>query len=416
MLVESNETAARITSTYLTQWRLAATVVATVHDAQAAYSAAASSPSPYDVVLLDLDGLGDEGIEFAQCIIDGIEYRKCETVLLANINSRMSDDRLEETGATAILNKPISPSALFNVLATIARGERPAGPTQGLDGSDTRVNLPRFNARVLVAEDNAVNQEVALGALEAMGCSVVTVSNGSEAVRMFAAQQFDIVLMDCEMPVMDGLDATRGIRDIEARQAIAPEGGVPRRRTPVIAVTAHAMDEVRETCLAAGMDAFLVKPFDDAHLAEVLREWLPRETFTTVSDVRETANATADIPIADGGAIDRTVIEKMCRMHREGDSSRLLRVVTQFDQLAVSLADTMRENAASGDTDGLWRTAHSLRSSAGALGAVRLSELCGEIETASRGADIQQARPLVHAIDREVDAARRGLREILGET
>jgi two-component system, sensor histidine kinase and response regulator len=413
MLVESNSTAARVISTYLTQWRIVATVFPTVRDASAAYSQAVASFKPYDVVLLDLGGLGEEGIEFAQTIIAGIQYPRCEIVLLVNINSRMSDDRLDQMGATAILNKPISPSALFNALTSIARGEKQSGSLQGLSGSNMAAGQPRFNAHVLVAEDNTVNQEVALGTLEAMGCSVVTASNGAEAVRIFGEQRFDIVLMDCEMPVMDGLEATRGIREIETRNVTTPEGNTRRPHTPIIAVTAHAMDEVLETCLAAGMDAFLVKPFDDGRLADLLRIWLPPEKSMDPSGAVMTVEI--DARATDTDPIDRSVIENLCLLHRNGNSSRLRRVITQFDELSVTLAASMRENAAGGDTEALWRTAHSLKSSAGALGAVRLSELCGEIEAASRDVGIRRAGPLVEAIGGEVDAARRSLHAILGE-
>jgi signal transduction histidine kinase/DNA-binding response OmpR family regulator/HPt (histidine-containing phosphotransfer) domain-containing protein len=434
MAIEGNTTAARVISTYLTQWRHDATVVSTVVDAATAYAA---SETPCDAVILDIGALGDEGIEFARAIVGGTKFRRTAVILLATINNQMSDDRLDQIGATAILNKPISPSALYNVLGSIARGDQPAYSSRDVAGQTRAASDPRFNARVLVAEDNVVNQEVALGTLEAMGCTVVTASNGSEAVRMFAEQRFDIVLMDCEMPVMDGLDATRNIRAIEARDAATSEGGVKWPRTPVIALTAHAMDEVRDACLAAGMDAFLVKPFDEEHLADLLRTWLPSdksigpptaqetvqtEAPETSSDTiasTEAVDSTAAVPNKDAtdstGAIDRSVIEKLCQLHRQGNSSRLLRAVTQFDQLAVSLAVSMHESAATGDTEALWRTAHSLKSSAGALGAVRLSDLCGKIEAASRGDGIRGAGPLVDTIDDEVDAARQSLHAIMGE-
>ena len=385
------------------------------------------------MVLLDLGQSAEEGIEFAQYIIGGVEYRRCDVVLLANINTRVFDDQLDQIGATAILDKPISPSALFNVLTAIARGENPPESSRRPADPNLTAGQPRFNAHVLVAEDNAVNQEVALGTLEAMGCTVVTASNGTEAVRMFADQRFDIVLMDCEMPVMDGLEATRRIREIEARHGPEPDciGAPPR--TPVIAVTAHAMDEVRATCLAAGMDAFLVKPFDDRQLVDLLRTWLPHEksadpsaTLPTKTAAPATETNVPGTPPPDTrppntrppetGAIDTSVIEHLRQTHRGGASSRLSRVVKQFDQHAVTLAASMRENAARGDTEALWRTAHSLKSSAGALGAVRLSELCGEIEVASRDAGIRRAGPLVDAIGEELDAARRSLAVLVGES
>ena len=125
-----------------------------------------------------------------------------------------------------------------------------------------------------MAEDNPVNQEVATGMLEAMGCETVSAPNGRAAFQLFSRDVFDVVLMDCEMPITDGIEATVRIREIEAMTRPAPEDGKPVRRTPIIALTAHALNDVKEKCLAAGMDDFLVKPFDDRQLAETLRRWL----------------------------------------------------------------------------------------------------------------------------------------------
>jgi len=413
LLVETNVTTARVISMSLTQWELVVKVVSTVTDAAREYSEATASPAPYDVIILDVSGLGDMGVEFAQAVIAGDQYRRCEVVLLAAINNQMLDTRLDRMGAAAVLTKPVGPSALFNALASIARGETQDGSRQDGNLVDAGSEQPRFNAHVLVVEDNLVNQEVALGTLEAMGCSVATASNGREAASLFENQHFDIVLMDCEMPVMDGPEAARRIRTIEARGGASADG-VPER-TPIIAVTAHAVNDVRETCLAAGMDDFLVKPFDEKQLAAVLSSWLPPGTSMPISTKQQAVTPTAAGigPASEEAAIDRSVIEILRQMHRDGNPSRLPGVVARFDTLASTLAASMHENAANGDTENLWRTAHSLKSSAGALGAIRLSKLCEEIEITSRHAGIDLARPLVEAIDGEVDAARRGLHEIV---
>jgi signal transduction histidine kinase/DNA-binding response OmpR family regulator/HPt (histidine-containing phosphotransfer) domain-containing protein len=420
LLVESNAVAARVISTYLTQWGLTANTAATVSGAESAYRGATASGTPYDVVILDIGALGQAGADLAEDIGGGISFRQCAVVLLTSIVNQELNERLDDTGAAAILSKPVDPAALFGALASVARGEKWRGPT--IIGGAPSGGQARFNARVLVVEDNAVNQEVALGTLAAMGSTVVTASNGAAAVRLFQEQSFDIVLMDCEMPVMDGLEAAQRIRAAEGRQTLVA-GGVPSRtRVPIIAVTAHAIDEVREKCLAAGMDALLVKPFDDKRLADALRAWLPAVKSMRraraasyaehVTQAMDTARRPDEI---DDGAIDRSVIESLRQMQRGGNVTRLSRVVSRFDSVAVELAASMHENAAAGDSEALWRSAHSLKSSAGALGAIRLSNMCAEIEAASREAGVERAAPMVEAIDREVEAARRGLRIIMGE-
>src|SRR4029077_12317639 len=114
-----------------------------------------------------------------------------------------------------------------------------------------QAELTNVSARVLVVEDNAVNQEVATGMLDAMGCRIVNAPNGRAAVDLFRREAFDVILMDCEMPIMDGIEATRRIRDIEAEAAAQSGEGSNYRRTPIITLTAHALNEVRDTCLAA---------------------------------------------------------------------------------------------------------------------------------------------------------------------
>ena len=186
----------------------------------------------------------------------------------------MADSSLERLDAAAILPKPVRPSDLFNALVSIASEGSPHHFKPHFMRRRLRPDRPNFAARVLVAEDNPVNQEVATGMLETMGCRVVSAPNGRAAFRLYAQEKFDAVLMDCEMPIMDGIEATRRIREIEAMAQGLPDGSPGRQRTPIIALTAHALGEVRETCLAAGMDDFLVKPFDDRQLAATLLRWL----------------------------------------------------------------------------------------------------------------------------------------------
>ncbi len=125
----------------------------------------------------------------------------------------------------------------------------------------------------LVAEDNPVNQDVATGVLENMGCKVVTAPNGAVAARLLAQEKFDLVLMDCEMPEMDGFEATRRIRQLEKLTGNLETEGKPAR-TPIVALTAHALADIRDRCIAAGMDDFLVKPFDEVQMGQALRRWI----------------------------------------------------------------------------------------------------------------------------------------------
>jgi two-component system sensor histidine kinase/response regulator len=261
--------------------------------------------------------------------------------------------------------------------------------------------LPQFAARVLVVEDNAVNQEVASGFLESIGCRVVTASNGRVALRLCTQETFDLILMDCEMPLMDGLEATRRIREMEAMAAGLP--GATPKRTPIVAVTAHALGEVRDRCLQAGMDDFLVKPFDDRQVAEALQRWLPPVDAAAASGPPREA------------LIDQEVIENIRALDRKLGSARLQRAVTQFVEIAGPLATVIQDAAREGDTDALWRAAHSLKSSAGALGARQLAQRCGEIETTARAKRLEPARALVAGLGEDLTQALRALTSLVGQ-
>jgi CheY-like chemotaxis protein len=156
--------------------------------------------------------------------------------------------------------KPVRAGELLDRLA-FALADR-AGGAQEPQAADIDL-APRFDARVLLAEDNRVNQKVALRMLERLGCQITTADNGREAVEMFDPSRYDLILMDCQMPEMDGYAATAAIRE-------RPDG----KEIPIIALTAHAMQGAREKCLASGMNDYLAKPIRPGSMQEALSRWL----------------------------------------------------------------------------------------------------------------------------------------------
>jgi CheY-like chemotaxis protein/HPt (histidine-containing phosphotransfer) domain-containing protein len=273
--------------------------------------------------------------------------------------------------------------------------------------------MPSFNARVLVVEDNAVNQEVATGILENMDCRVVTAANGRCAVELFSRDAFDLVLMDCEMPVMDGFEAAKHIREIEAA-AVRSNGGPSSPRIPIVALTAHALAEIREQCLRSGMDDFLVKPFDELQIAEMLRRWIPsheqapREKPRPCAEPQEMAQHEAET------VIDLSAINEIRAIPGKNNTSLFEQVVSQFSDTAPTLAAAIRAQCDAGDAEALWRTAHSLKSSAAALGAARLSRRCAQIEALARESGAKPVCDLLDALEADLATAQNGLRELIG--
>jgi two-component system sensor histidine kinase/response regulator len=413
LVVDANAVSAHVMSLYLSSWHVDVEIVLNLDDAKSAWRAALEDGRPFDVVILDVKGLEAGALDLAAEIRRG-DAARSEVILLTGIDAYMSEHSFEMLDVAAILPKPAPPSDLFSALTAISHGGRDAKLDRYAKRRVLNAGLPHFGARILIAEDNPVNQEVAAGVLELMGCQTVSAPNGHAAVRLFAREQFDLILMDCEMPVMDGIDATQRIRELEAMAQNLPADARPSRHIPIIASTAHAISEVLEKCLAAGMDDFLVKPFDERQMAEVLLRWLkPQRGATQIeSEAADDGAATANqvTAPAQDEVIDIAVIDGLRAMARPGRPSPLARALPRFLETAPAIVTNIRDHCDRGDGEALWRSAHSLKSSAGALGAKLLAQRCAEIEARAREGGVNAAQLLVAFLADDLAAAISGLK------
>ena len=219
--------------------------------------------------------------------------------------------------------------------------------------------------KVLLAEDNPVNQEVALGLLEMMDCTVTVVENGKEAVDAAAGDMFDLVLMDCQMPVMDGMEATRTIRAASNDNS----------KLPIVALTANNIEHARAACLAAGMDDLLGKPFRRQDLYSLLRRWDPAPKPAPMVEAKP---ATEDLPRA--SSLDLAPIDNLRALDPSGERNIVHRAITKFVDYSEGLVTQLAEGVGESDADEVSRLAHSLKSSSANLGATDLARQCAEIE------------------------------------
>jgi signal transduction histidine kinase/CheY-like chemotaxis protein/HPt (histidine-containing phosphotransfer) domain-containing protein len=251
----------------------------------------------------------------------------------------------------------------------------------------SRANLPaarRIRARALVAEDNLVNQEIVSAMLEKLGVETTIVDNGARAVEALRSERFDLVLMDCQMPVLDGYDATVQIRQSEA----------PDRRTPIIALTANAFVEDRSLCVQAGMDDYLAKPVSFATLTEVLQRWLPSASIDRQEEPAAPAPASGRDPIADG------VIDNLVAEFGTSTVRRLMRV---YLGTVGPYREAIARDAERRDLDALVASLHALKSSSRTIGGNMLGDLADEAEQLARKGD-QKALNLVPTILSAVEA------------
>ncbi len=259
LVVDDNETARRTAASYLLAWGLDVDTAASGAEALTALVTAAADAAPYRVAILDLDMPDGSGLELGRRIRATPSLVGLDLLLLSGDLS-VSSEEILAAGFRGWSAKPLRPTGLYELLrgadgsAVVPEAPRPPRPAAAANGWS-----------ILVVEDNPVNQLVARGMLEALGCTVVTVGNGEEAlVALAPGHHFDIVLMDCRMPRLDGYDATRAVRATEVD-----------RRVPIIAMTASALPGERDRCIAAGMDDFLTKPVDPAQLAQALGRHAP---------------------------------------------------------------------------------------------------------------------------------------------
>jgi PAS domain S-box-containing protein len=256
----------------------------------------------------------------------------------------------------------------------------PKSVTEG-SASPPRVPLPavhRQGARILVAEDNVVNQDVALGILHKLGLRAEAVADGAEAVEVLRILPYDLVLMDVQMPEMDGLEATRIIRD--------PQSPVLNHQVPIIAMTAHAMTGDRNRCLESGMNDYVSKPVSPQALAEALNAWLPQETSERRPSVSageaSVCQSVPEVPVFDrAGLVDRMM----------GDVAFADRILTRFLESTPPQIESLRESLDSGDAATAKRIAHTIKGAASNIGGERLHTVAFEIEEAARNADLPRA-------------------------
>jgi CheY-like chemotaxis protein len=268
LLVDDSATTRSVLRRYLTAWQASTHEASSAAEALAEMRRAAHSGEPWQLAIVDVRMPETDGRELAKAIRNDALLGQTPLVLLATLEDLRDGDLTRKFGAVTCLVKPVKRAQLLDCVASILaqqtpqsadRGEPPQPPPQ-----PSGVKRPE-TGRILVAEDNPVNQLVLLQLLARLGYSADAVANGKEAVEAVCRGGYDLVLMDCQMPEMDGFEATARIRETE-KQARLP-------RTPIIAVTAHALADDRDKCLKAGMDDYLSKPVAPNLLAEVLKRW-----------------------------------------------------------------------------------------------------------------------------------------------
>jgi len=375
--------------------------------------------APFDLAILEHRLHGIDGVELANTIRTLPSARSVRLVLLSDGDAGRSGLSPRETGGVLCLRKPLRRHGLYAALVRALGME--AAPEDGDDGLAPLGQAPH----VLLVEDNLVNQEVGKGMLESLGCSVDLADNGLAAIASVQRAGYDMVFMDCQMPELDGLEATRRIRDWEAGggrpeggegawggelslfQEPAPATASPGSRLAIIALTAFAMKGDREACLASGADDYLSKPFTREELCRTVRRHLPTPAPGESPAPAGAAAARRYDPISR----DRmTGAMEMIRMLPGNRGLEVLRKVVDFYLSSTpTLLQTMREAESGGDAEKLKAAAHSFKSSSANLGALKLADACLELEALGRAGSTEGAGPLLVQLEKEYRMVREAL-------
>ncbi len=253
-----------------------------------------------------------------------------------------------------------------------------------------------FHARVLVAEDNPVNQEVVASMLEILGCEVEVVVTGMEVLSAWRRHPFDLIFMDCQMPGMDGYEATRALRQEEA-------ASVSASRTIIIALTAHAMDGDRDRCITAGMDDYLRKPFNLDQLRHILERWLPKKVAQEAHLTDEYSGGRVIMlkESSDADHVDCKAFEEIRFLQSSGAPDILSKVIGIYLRDTPKQLENARISLTRNDADAMGKQAHSLKSSSATLGAHALAALCKEMELMGRSGSTENAKDLLSRMEAE---------------
>ncbi|MDG4552112.1 MAG: response regulator [Candidatus Contendobacter sp.] len=400
LVVDDNATQREILRRQLDGWGMRAVGAASGTEALATLRQAAAAGEAFALAILDRHMPVMDGIELARQV-RADPALKTLRLLMLTLGSLGDVGSHVAVRIDRYLQKPVRQAELHDALCRLARPA--ADPTSRL--IPPRDRQVHFNARVLVAEDNLVNQEVALAMLANLGCRSRAVNDGAEALAALEKEPYDLVLMDCQMPVLDGWAATTAWRQ--------REDALGRRRTPIVALTANIVKGIREQCLAAGMDDYLSKPFERSQLVAILDRWLPAVGDPAATppaapprpSIPDAATAPSDSP----PPLDQRALTQIRELRRPGQPSLLRRIVSLYLDGSPALLQRLRDAVAAGDSETLRQAAHGFKSSSANLGATQLAALCTELEQRGRDRRLEGVTALLEEVDRHYAQVRQAL-------
>lgn len=381
LVVDDNATNRNLLHELLNYWKVKHECVESGELALKSMHQAVAERNPFNIAILDMCMPEMDGVELSELILSDPKLRQTRTMLLTSQGRRGDANKMFKAGFSAYLSKPVDQSELYNSLLQLV----------GLTGDQERLitrytanERKQFDAKVLLVEDNVTNQAVAKGVLDQFGLKTDIANNGKIALDMLNQSQYDLVFMDCQMPVMDGYEASEFIRQDESQSK--------NKSIPIVAMTANAMKGDREKCLASGMNDHIPKPINGKMILNALEEWLPKKVIVN-NGLREERRSDDREDIVKEGENNEEVFDYEGLSHRMMDNHDLVAtVIDTFIEDAYSLNLEINDIIKTDDDDALLKMLHRIKGSAANVGGIALSELAKRLEHAGKEGDFDLIR------------------------
>ncbi len=391
LVVDDNATNRGLVAAQLSRWRLRADTASDATEALERLRSAAAAGDPFAFAVLDMQMAGVDGLTLARTIKEDPAIATTRLIMVTPLGNRPDEELMTSSGISACVVKPIRQSRLLDALinslhARIGAPQTGSTPAPENPEEEPTPGLPWRDATILLAEDNLVNQRLALRQLAKLGFTALPLTNGLEVVQEVESRSYDVILMDCQMPEVDGYEAARRIRQWEHDHPA---------RTPayIIAVTAHALDGDHERCLSAGMNDYITKPVHMAQLEAAINRGLKRKV----------------VPAPPASVLDPVCVAGLKQLREPGLADPVAELVELFKSESRKCIERLAEALRQGDAAAAAAAAHSLKGSASNLGAPRLSQLCGQAEKQARTGVMDAVDLLLPEIETQLKLVRDAL-------
>ena len=401
LIVDDNATNRQILREQLSSWNIETVEAESGPEAIDTLLDHANSEHLIDIVLLDQHMPNMEGLEVLSRIKSNPRLKEISVIMLSSV-SAIAD--VDQGRLSACLTKPVRQIDLYNSLLGVCGENQTAVERQlGIESCETTTEDVPIRGHILVVEDNLVNQTMVEAMLVNLGCETTLASDGREGVSKFQQGEADMLLMDCQMPEMDGFAATRAIRSWEGEQSLPP--------TPIVALTANALEGDRQKCLDAGMDDYLTKPFTMSELQAALRRWLPTDKGSSSSEeVLKPASTAPTVKPHEAPVLESDAIDAIRALEENGSSNLLEKLTTSYCKSASESIDILRKALAKSDVSTIKAAAHALKGSSSNLGARGLASMCAQLEKSAEADELLDCQEtfdqMVHESQRVQSALR----------